>query len=271
MLEPISRTPKDISIEGDKVPRRVPWAAGIGAISASLTVALWYLSRNDWFGLSDLKPMITWTLPFGAIEGGLLAASVSRIRTSAVWLRYLVAVAVGSTIAAIWTLLAMLLLGGWIAAFSFPVALCWLVGGAFGGVVAAFVTATRTWPAAAVLSTLVFLALLKATAYAEAPQPTYRVVIRAGASQAAVDSVWTHVLSRPTGRVNEHAHLPGFRGIVLSGQEGESVVLEFVLDKSLSLDQRNSIVATVRSSSLVTRVDELLGDIGTTGGGWRRF
>jgi hypothetical protein len=236
------------------------WVAGLGAVLGSVAGAVWYLAGNDWFGAGDLPAMLAWSMPLGLLEALFIGPAARRLRSSSGWLQYGVLVLLGGIVAVLWSLIAALLLGPWIGAFSFPVLFCWLAGGALGGVGAAAAANRRTWPVAVALAAAVVLALGQLSAYARAPAPRVRVVVRAEARPEEVQRVWTHVLGRPTGRGDEHSMLPGLQSVAAIGHEGESAVLEVSFRKGLSRAEREALVAQIRRSPLVARVDSVSSD-----------
>jgi hypothetical protein len=236
------------------------WVSGVGAVVGSVGGAIWYLAGNDWFGAGDLPAMLAWSVPLGLLEALLIGPAARRLGTSSGWLRYGVLVFLGGAVAVLWSIVAALLLGPWIGAFSFPVLFCWLAGGALGGVAAAAAANTRSWPVAVALAAVVVVALGQLNAYARAPAPRVRVVVRPDATPREVRRVWTHVLGRPTGRGDEHYMLSGLRSVAEIGNEGTSAVLEVSFRKGLSPEERGRLVALIRRSPLVARVDSVPSD-----------
>lgn len=233
------------------------WVSGLGALLGSVGGATWYLAGNNWFGAGDLPAMLVWSAPLALLDALLVGSAARRLEGSSGWLRYGVLVPLGATVGVLWSIAAALLLGPWIGAFSFPVLFCWLAGGALGGIGAAAAANTRTWPVAVTLAAAVVLALGQLNAYARAPAPRVRVVVRPDATPDEVQKVWTHVLGRPTGRGDEHYMLDGLQSVAAIGEEGKSAVLEVSFRKGLSREERDSLVALIRRSPLVARVDSV--------------
>jgi hypothetical protein len=228
---------------------------GVVTTLGALVAAVGYLATNAWFGAGDLQAMAFWSVPLGLLVAGVThIVRRSLLRGRALW-AYLVLVPLGAVLGIAWMMVAAMLLGGWIGAFSFPVLFCWITGGTLGGIVAAWSDRLRSWPVAVVLTGLVGVALLRANAYAQAPEPRVRVVVKPNATPEEVQRVWTHVLGRPTGRGDEHDLLPGLSGVSASGSEGPSDVLTVSFWKSTSARDRDSLVAQIRRSPLVVRVD----------------
>ncbi|HEX6965341.1 MAG TPA: hypothetical protein VF166_06050 [Gemmatimonadaceae bacterium] len=216
-----------------------------------------YLADNAWFGAGDLWAMLFWSVPFGVLLAIVIGPLSRRLAAAATLWRYGALVPLAGVLGYLWTVIVALVLGGWIGAFSFPVLFCWVAGGLLGGVVAAWSGRPRSWPAALVLGATIALALGQLNAHARAPQPRMRVIVTPGATAAEVQRVWTEVLGRPTGPSGAHDLLPGISSVSASGYEGESAVLTVSFWKSTSKRQRDSLVALIRRSPLVARVDSV--------------
>lgn len=229
------------------------FVATFGAVASAVT----YLAGNSWFGTGDIWTMLLWSLPLGFMLTGVTRLLSPWLTTAGALTRYAVLLPVGGLLGVVWSFFAALLLGGWIGAFSFPVFFCWVAGGLLGGLAAAWEGRRSSWPAAVLLATAVVVALLRLNAYAQAPEPRVRVVVKAGAANEEVQQVWTHVLGRPTGRPGEHSMLEGLSSVSASGLEGESAVLTVSFWKSLSQRERDSLVALIQQSPLVLRVDRV--------------
>lgn len=233
------------------------WVSGLGAVLGAVGGAVWYLAGNDWFGAGDLPAMLVWSTPLGLLEALLVGRAARRLQTASGWLRYAALTLLGGIVGVLWSIVAALLLGPWIGAFSFPILFCWVAGGALGGVAAAVAVNTRTWPVAVALAAAVVLSLGQLNAYARSPAPRVRVVVRPDATPEEVQRVWTHVLGRPTGRGDEHYMLPGLQSVAAVGNEGKSAVLEVSFRKGLPRAERERLVALIRRSPLVARVDSV--------------
>jgi hypothetical protein len=237
--------------------RHSNWVVGLATLSSSIGVAVAYLATNHWFGSGDLPAMAIWSLPLAAmvavLTGGLTRASVA----AQAWLRYPLLVALGAVLGFLWTVIAAILLGGWIGAFSFPVLFCWVAAGVTGGITAAWLRQPRGWPVATVLMVAVMLSVARLNAYARAPEPRIRVVVKAGATEAEVQRVWTDVLGRRTGRGDEHKMLDGLSSVAASGTEGNSAVLTVSFRKGTSKKERDRLSALIRQSPLVQRIDSV--------------
>jgi hypothetical protein len=149
------------------------------------------------------------------------------------------------------TVLASLILGGWVMAFSFPVLFCWVVAGLLAGVVAAWLMSPKSWPAAIALTTLIIFALFRANVYAQAPEPRLRVVLAPGLNSYDVNRFWQEVIGSPGPHPGEHALLDGISGAGVAGYENESTVIVVSLSKHLRADRRDVILAKIRQSPLV--------------------
>jgi hypothetical protein len=237
------------------VRRRPIWLAGVISALGALSAAALYLAANAWFGAGDLFAMFLWSIPLGLIVAVTTGFVSPRLSGVSAFTRYALLLPLGGLLGFLWTALAALLLGGWIGAFSFPVFFCWVAGGLLGGIAAAWLPRPQTWPVALALSVAVGGGLLPLNAYARAPEPRVRVVVKPGATPSEVDRVWTEVLERPGARPSEHTMLPGISSIAASGHDGASAVLTVSFWKSLSRSERDSLIAQIGRSPLVARVD----------------
>jgi hypothetical protein len=91
--------------------------------------------------------------------------------------------------------------------------------------------------------------------YQPAPEVAVRVVLQPDATDAQVDQVWTTVLGRRTGRGDEHYLLPSLSSVGGAVREGSSPVLVAQFWRGTSQRTRDSVVASIRRSPLVLRVD----------------
>lgn len=98
----------------------------------SIFVAVMKIAVNGGFGASDLRPFILWTLPFAVVITSLKKGLISIFGRLSLIYRYVVASVLGIIGGTLWTYLVALSLGPWFGAFSFPVLICWIVGGASG-------------------------------------------------------------------------------------------------------------------------------------------
>ncbi len=235
-------------------------SAGLtGAISVlgAIGAAVLYLATNAWFGAGDLQAMLIWSLPLGLVMTVASHRLSRRLSNAGTSLRYATLMLSGGLLGFLWTVVATLLLGAWIGAFSFPVLFCWITGGFMGGIAAAWWSKRRTWPGALALVGIVVLALRWGYGYIQAPEPRLRIIVKPGATPTEVGYVWTHVLGRPTGRPDEHALLPELSSVAASGYDGESAILTVSFWKSVRRRERDSLVELIRHSPLIVRVNEV--------------
>jgi hypothetical protein len=224
----------------------------------SLVLAVGFLAANGWFGAGDLAAMATWTLPLA----GLLYIS---IRNSLDWLsgfaafhRYVALTLIGGLMGASWTLLASLILGGWIGAFSFPVAICWMVSGFFAGSAAAWHSNPNTWRTGAFFMCGVATLFVGLTLYSLVPERQVRVVMRADSSHADEDRFWEEVVGRRSAPGSSaHALIEGISGVGVSGSEHGRPVFTVSFRQHLSQNKVETIIAQFRRVPFVARVDTL--------------
>lgn len=229
--------------------------AGVVAVAGAVAAAVAYVAVNGWFGAGDLPAMIVWSLPLGIIAAVTVGALSRRLAGAKARWHYAAFVPIGVILGVAWTILVAFIMGGWIGAFSFPVLFCWVFGGVSAGVAAAWINHPRSWPTGLLVLGIALVTLGRLTAYAEAPEPKVRVVVRPGATPDEVQQVWSEVLGHPTGQGEAHYMLPELSSVSASGYEGESAILTVAMRKSTSQRQRDSLVALIRRSPLVVRVD----------------
>jgi len=236
---------------------RSPWLIGLATEVTAVTAAGSYVAAHDGFGRNDLAAMATWSVPL-AVATATVTGRLARRRTGQrVTPNFLLLLSVGALIGIVWSIAAALLLGAWIAAFSFPVLICWVAASAVGASTAASLSQPRSWAATAVVAGLVALGMQRVDRYRPAPEAAVRVVLRPNATVADVDRVWTTVLGRRTGRGDEHNLLPSLSSVSVGSREGSSPVLLATFGRGTSERTQDSVVAQIRRSPLVLRVDPL--------------
>ncbi len=104
----------------------------IAVYLAVYSVALISAARNEWFGVSDFRPLAFWTIPLALAVGflNLILFGVYTRQTST--RKYLLAIGVGVGLGIECVFFTVLCLGPWMGAFSVPVLPCWLLGGVAG-------------------------------------------------------------------------------------------------------------------------------------------
>jgi hypothetical protein len=230
---------------------RVPALAALSAELFAVGIATSYPATNNWFGAGDLPAMVILSLPLVLLVYFSFRTATRRIVSSREGVRYLVLPSIGALLGIITTVLASLILGGWILAFSFPVLFCWVVAGLLAGVVAAWLMSPKTWPIAVALTTLIIFALFRASVYAQAPEPRLRVVLAPGLNSNDVNRFWQEVIGSPGRHPGEHALLDGISGAGVADYENGSPVIVVSLSKHLRADRRDVILARIRQSPLV--------------------
>lgn len=226
-------------------------AAFVAYVTASGS-AVAYLATNEWFGAGDLAAMAVYTAPLAALIFLFVRASWFQDRLTTV-ARYVVAVAAGLLLGMAWTVIVAILLGGWILAFSFPVAVCWLFGGVCGAVAGAGLANPRTWSAAASLLVLASLGVTYQFHYAQSPPPGIVVYLQSSATHEDVQRVWTEVLGFPTGL--GHQLKDGISGVAAAGYSGDQRMLSVTFWKSTRRIRRDQLISEIRQSPLVERVE----------------
>lgn len=237
------------------ISSRSRWLVGLVTEFVAVAAAASYVATHDGFGRGDLIAMATWSLPLALATAWAMTIVSRRIVARGMATTFVVLAVVGALVGALWSLVAALVLGPWIAAFSFPVLSCWIAGGLLGGITAAGLLRLRAWPVTAIAVILVILGVQRVNTYRPAPEPAIRIVLRPAATHADVDSVWTTVLGHRTGRGDEHYLLPSLSSVGGASAEGSSPVLVATFWRGTSQRTRDSVVAEIRRSPFVLRVD----------------
>lgn len=237
--------------------RRPALLAAGTAWLAALAAAVSYLATNDWFGAGDLYGMVIWSIPLALLVAlGAKLAGRWLTRWSPL-VAYPAAVVLGGAMGLATFIGAALVLGPWLGAFSFPVLFCWLFGGVIGSLVVVWAGQRHTWPAAALLMLAAVGVLARANAYAQAPAPRIRVYAKANATSAEVQQIWTDVIGQPHPSGQGHTMLDGLSGASASGRDGPHEILTVSFRKSTSRARRDSIIAIIRRSPLVAKVEQV--------------
>ena len=232
----------------------------LATIITAVGSAAIYVALHDGFGRGDLAAMTTWTLPLAFAVSVVMRTLSSRFPNARKMLAYAMFVSAGAILGFLWTVVAALLLGGWIAAFSFPVLLCWVGGGFAGGVTAALLIHPRSWLAAGLLVALCTIVLVRINIYESAPESAIRIVMKQNANEEEVDSMFTDVLGTRTGRAghpDEHSLLPSLSTVSVTGRERANPMIFAQFWRHTSLSTRDSVIARILRSPLVIRVDTL--------------
>lgn len=211
-----------------------------------------FLAMNEWFGAGDLLPMITWSLPLAALLYLAIRAASRGFVLSSTLRRYVVFVPLGFLVGTAWTLLVALLLGGMIHAFSFPILVCWQVGGLLAGAAAAWLPSRRSWPVALGITLAATGAMFWFNAYAAAPEPRVDVVLAPGISHADAERFWEEVIG--TRARGGHQLRDGISGAGITDYEGTQPVITVRFRKRLSHIRRDSLIAHIERSQLVAKV-----------------
>ena len=99
---------------------------------ASYAFANWWIDERKGFGRADLSSFVIWNAAFSALLFLLAFALTPTLgRRTAEWGSVLVVV-VGVSSGFLFTVGNAIFLGPWFRAWSFPVLLCWAVGGTVG-------------------------------------------------------------------------------------------------------------------------------------------
>lgn len=111
---------------------RVRITVAVWSYATSVLIAIIWFSKQDWFGINDLKgfSIISIGFAFGASLLGTRIATI--VRSKSRTLKYSIGVIAGVLYGTASVMALTLLIGMWILAFSFPIILCWGMGGIFG-------------------------------------------------------------------------------------------------------------------------------------------
>lgn len=220
------------------------------AYAASVLAAVAYLASNSWFGSGDLPAMLVYSMPLAAAVYGVSQL----LDTKGPAARYIGALLLGPLLGFLLYVAAAALLGAWIMAFSFPVLFCWTFGGLTGLLVTAWLAQVRSWPVAGIVMLLAVGVLVKANAYARAPEPRVALYLKPQATAKEVQEVWEQVIGRPS-KTGQGFDLPdGISAVGASGHVGDQAILTVSFGKHTSQRTRDSLIALIRQSPLVERV-----------------
>jgi hypothetical protein len=230
-------------------------ASAILFLLISLGGSVLFVVARDGFGASDLYPMAGWS------SGGalVLAATASGLfRRSRNWngaTIYLASALAAILFAAGLSAVMFLVLGMWMAAFSFPVPFLWLGASLVGLVVPVF--ADRGGRLTAVGSIAIpFLVLLAVARSATTAPPDILLIAKKDLSSADVQRIWTEVLATPSPSGTGFALLPGI-GSISAFDGANEKRLRVGFQPGTNSTRRDEIVRQVRTSSLVERVDDV--------------
>jgi hypothetical protein len=222
---------------------------------ASLAAAVSYLATNNWFGAGDLYGMAIWSLPLVALVAVGARLCGARLNHWPAPVAYPVAVLLGGALGLLTFVVTAFVLGPWIGAFSFPVLFCWVFGGVVSLGSLVWIGRRQTWPAAVLLALAAVVVLARANTYAQAPAPRIRVYAKANATDAEVQQIWTDVIGQPHPSGQGSDMLDGLSGASASGREGQHQILTVSFRKATRRERRDSIIARIRRSPLVARVE----------------
>ncbi len=90
-----------------------------------------YLASNEWFGAGDWTSYAVFSTPFVLLVAAAIGVMRSQINSRV--LASLVGIMLGGLVGYGWTIVVWSFLGPWFGAFSFPVGLFWIAGGAVTG------------------------------------------------------------------------------------------------------------------------------------------
>lgn len=223
------------------------------ALATALVAASGFVAAQGGFGAGDLHAMGVWSTPLAA-AAAFAVSRVARLRTRHPLSAAALAPATGAAVGLVWTLFASLLLGGWIFAFSFPVALCWILGGTASGLVVVGPQTRWGWVAAVGMAAVIVAGCAQLYRRASMPEVSVDVVLKPNATHAEIDTVWTTVLGRPGRRPGEFALLKEFSSVSTVSADGASPVVQVQFWNDVAAEERDSIMAMIRKSPLVHTV-----------------
>lgn len=107
---------------------------GTGSITLALSIltAVVLVWLNGWFGAGDLWAFFVWSLPFAGLTALAGRAISGLLQPRHPLLQYLIFALAGYASALLWSPVVWAVTNPWFGTFSFPVLLCWLVGGVCG-------------------------------------------------------------------------------------------------------------------------------------------
>lgn len=115
---------------------KVPIVTYVACVGVSMLTAFTSVAISRGFGARDLLPFLTWTLAFAAIVAPVAQMLVYALVKVPALPRSCLAGVSGIVVGVLWTYAVGQLLGPWLSAFSLPILLCWIAGGASGMILA---------------------------------------------------------------------------------------------------------------------------------------
>jgi hypothetical protein len=154
------------------ITQSAAWRAVAWGVLGTLGPALADLSTSNWFGAGDLRGLLFFSLPFIVVLAFSGVVLARRLSQRPLWAGLIVGGIAGTVLGFLWTFANALLLGAWFGAWSFPVLLCWMTGGALSLASAATTRATPDW-GGLTLESCAYVLVAVAALYVYRPAVTY--------------------------------------------------------------------------------------------------
>ena len=230
--------------------QRIPLIAAVSAELFSVGIAVGFLAHNDWFGSGDLTAMVFWSLPLALLVYFGFTGILRSFQLSPA-ARHLTLTLVGAFLGFVTMAFAVMILGPAIAAFSFPVFICWVVAGASAGFAAAVLSSPSRWLVGAVPVVLVWYALIQLSHFASAPEVQILVALQPGLSASDEQRFWTDVIGTPGLHGTGHGMLDGISAASAAGHEKGAALFVVSLQRRVDAQRAESIISLIRRSPLV--------------------
>ena len=221
----------------------------------ALLVAVGYVAFNDWFGTNDIYAFAFWSVLLSLPAFPVMYLFDRWTKTRSAVLAFVAAIALGMVAGLASTVVAAVVLGAWINAFSFPVFYCWLTGALACLTTCVVLRRPRTWPGflPAVAGPVLAVVGLFAVLYA---QPDDLVIhIAPTANDEQVESIYSDVLGIPHPSGRGHALREGIAGVARTdNNSGRRITVEFWPGTSEA--RRAEIKARVLASPFVSQTSD---------------
>jgi hypothetical protein len=124
--------PESASGQQPRTERHPFFGGSFATFVASVVVAVTACASNGWLGSGDVPVFLVWSLPFALIVGLIARFLVARLGEGASLRRLVATLLGGGALGVGATITNAVVLGPWFGAWSIPVGLAWLLGGAIG-------------------------------------------------------------------------------------------------------------------------------------------
>ena len=105
-------------------------------LTTVLVLAALRVHQRSGYGMGDLVAVVFWTVPLAVILWGMGSLFFGSWERQCAIEKWTLAIFLGGVCGYLWKVVVAIQMGPWFGAFSFPMAILWIVGGAAGLLVA---------------------------------------------------------------------------------------------------------------------------------------